>query len=169
MRERYAAAVELAEMYQGDNGLWQTTVWPGRADVLLSALDPDWPFVLIETWDGNSDWHEATVSVGPQDQPRLRLVRHHRFDLLVTPAEAIAIGRHLHAQSVGGGGLGCYQFRQRPRATFRLPDYSRPRGRADAMRGQGVDLAIDLAHDGEVAVVWSPNKTAVIEYVQRLA
>jgi hypothetical protein len=65
--------VELAEMYQGDNGLWQTAVWPGRADVLLSALDPDWPFVLIETWDGNSDWHEATVSVGPQDQPRLRL------------------------------------------------------------------------------------------------
>jgi hypothetical protein len=37
------------------------------------------------------------------------------------------------------------------------------------MRGQGVDLAIDLPHDGEVAVVWSPNKTAVIEYVQRLA
>jgi hypothetical protein len=135
---------------------------------LLSALDPDWPFVLIETRDGNSDWHEATVSVGPQDQPRLRLVRHHRFDLLVTPAEAIEIGRHLHAQGVGGGRLGCYQFRQRPRATFRLPDYSRPR--ADAMRrGQRVDLAIDLPHDGEVAVVWSPNKTAVIEYVQRLA
>jgi hypothetical protein len=74
---------------------------------LLSALDPDWPFVLIETRDGNSDWHEATVSVGPQDQPRLRLVRHHRFDLLVTPAEAIEIGRHLHAQGVGGGRLGC--------------------------------------------------------------
>jgi hypothetical protein len=37
------------------------------------------------------------------------------------------------------------------------------------MRGQGVDLAIDLPHDGEVAVVCSPNKTALIEYVQRLA
>ena len=171
MRERSAAAVELAEMRQGDKGMWQTTVWPGRADVLLSALDPDWPFVLIETGDGNSDWHEATVSVGPQDRPRLRLVRHHRFDLLVTPAEAIEIGRHLHAQGVGGGGLGCYQFRQRPRATFRLPDYSRPRprARADAMRGQGVDLAIDLPHDGEVAVVCSPNKTALMEYLQRLA
>ena len=80
-------------MHQRDDGLWQVGVWPGRADVLLRALDPDWPFVLIETWDGNSDWHEATVSLGAQDETRLRLVRRHRFDLLVTPAEAAEIGR----------------------------------------------------------------------------
>lgn len=168
MRERYPAAVNIRDVYQDDGGLWRTDVWPARADVLLSALDPDWPFVLIETWDGNSDWHEATVSVGPQDAPRPRLVRHHRFDLLVSPAEAIEIGRHLHAERADGGGLGCYQFRQRPRATFRLPDYSRPRARADAMRGHGVDLAIDLPHEQEVAVVCSPNMTALTEYVHRL-
>jgi hypothetical protein len=158
--------MELGEVHQRDDGLWRVAVWPGRADVLLGPLDSDWPFVLIETWDGNPGWHEATVSVGAHDEPRLRLVRHHRFDLLVTPAEAIEIGRHLHAQGPAGGGLVCYQFRERPRAGFRLPDD--PRGRADAMRGQGVDLAIDLPHDGEVAVVCSPNETAVIEYVQRL-
>lgn len=167
MRESYAAAMELGELDQRDGGLWRVTAWPGRADVLLGALDPGWPFVLIETWDGNSGWHEATVSVGAHDEPRLRLVRRHRFDLLVTPSEAIGIGRHLHAQGPAGGGLRCYQFRRRPGAAFRLPDD--PRGRAGAMRGQGAVLAIDLPHDGEIALVCSPDKTAVTEYVQRLA
>ena len=66
-----------------------------------------------------------------------------------------------------GGGFGCYQFRQRPRADFHLPDY--PQGRADAMRGQGVELVIDLPHDMEVAVLSSPSKAALSHYLRRLA
>ena len=159
--------MKTPEVLQNDHGLWHTLLPSARADNLLGALDPDAMFVLIETWDGNWDWHEATVSVGPQDEPRTRLVRHHRFDLLVTAAEALEIGRHFHARRIDGGGLGCYQFRQRPRADFRLPDS--PRGRADAMRGQGVDLAIDLPRAGEVAEVCSPSKPTLIEYIQRFA
>ena len=154
-------------MQQDENGLWWSSVWPGRADVLLAALNPDSAYVLIETWDGKRDWHEAVVSVGVGEEPRTRVVRHHGFDVLVSPQEATAIGRHLHAQGLVGGGFICYQFRQRPRASFRLPDY--PQGRADAMRGQGVELAIDLPHDGEVAVVNSPSKAALSDYMRRLA
>ena len=162
----YASAVDVSEPYLNDEGLWQAAVNPGHADVLLGALDPHLPYVLIETWDGESDWHEATVSVGPDDQPRSRVVRRHRFDLLVSPAEAIEIGAHLRAQGLSGGGLGCFQFRQRPRSTFRLPDASR--SRADAIRGQRVELAIDLPHDDEVAVVSSPIEANVVQFVRRL-
>ena len=107
------------------------------------------------------------VSVGPGDAPRLRVVRHHQFGLLVTPADAVEIGAHLHARGRRGGGLGCFQFRRRPPAIFRLPETSR--GRADAMRGQAVEMAIELPHDGEVAVVASPNESSLVEYVARLA
>jgi hypothetical protein len=99
---RYAAAVELGEVRQGENGVWRSSVWPGRADVLLAALNPDCAYVLIETWDGDRDWHEAVVSVGIGEEPRTRVVRKHRFDALVSPEEATAIGRHLHAQGVSG-------------------------------------------------------------------
>lgn len=154
-------------MQQDENGVWRSSVWPGRADVLLAALNPDSAYVLIETWDGDRDWHEAVVSVGVGEEPRTRVVRKHRFDVLVSPEEATAIGRHLHAQGVSGRGFRCYQFRQRPRADFRLPHY--PQGCADAMRGQGVELAIDLPHDMEVAVVSSPSKAALSHYLRRLA
>lgn len=159
--------VEISEPYQNDDRLWCASVYPGRADLLLGGLDPALPFVLIETWDGQSDWHEAAVSVGPDEPPRRRIVRSHRFDVLVTPAEAIEIGAHLHAQGLSGGGLGCFQFRVRPPATFRLPEWSK--GRANAMRGQGVELAIDLPHDDEVAVVSSPTESNLLEYVRRLS
>jgi hypothetical protein len=159
--------VEISQPYQNDDRLWCASAYPGHADLLLGGLDPAFPFVLIETWDDQSDWHEAIVSVGLDEQPRRRIVRHHRFDVLVTPAEAIEIGAHLHAQGLKGGGLGCFQFRQRPRATFRLPEWSE--GRANAMRGQGVELAIDLPHDGEVAVVYSPTESNLLQYVDKLA
>jgi hypothetical protein len=158
--------VDLSEPYLDGDGLWRVSVYPGHADVLLGALRTDWLFVLIETWDGQTDWHEAIVSVGTNDDPQPRLVRHHSFDLLVTPADASQIGTHLRAQGLSGGGLGAYQFRERPRSNFRLPDWSR--GRADAMRGQRVELAIDLPHDEEVAVVSSPYKFNLIDYVARL-
>lgn len=160
------ADMEISEPYYNDDRLWCASVFPGRADLLLEGLDPAFPFVLIETWDGQRDWHEATVSVGRDEAPRRRIVRYHRFDVLVSPAEAVEIGAHLHAQGLSGGGLGCFQFRERPRATFRLPEWSK--GRADAMRGQRVELSIDLPHDGEVAVVCSPTESNLLAYVRRL-
>ena len=153
-------------MSYDDNGLWRTSVWPGHADVLLSALDPGAGFVLIETWDGIPGWHDALVTIGAAQEPRTRLVRHHRFDLLVTPTEAIEIGQQLRSQGIAGGGLGCYQFPERPRPDFRLPEDAR--ARADAMRGQGVVLRIDLPHDGEVAVAWSPMKEQLERFARML-
>jgi hypothetical protein len=168
MVDGYPAVVDVSEPFLNDDRLWQAAVYPGYADVLLRTLDPLMPYVLIETWDGKSEWHEATVSVGPDDEPRSRLVRRHRFDLLVSPAEAVEIGVHLSAEARDGwGGLGCFQFRRRPRSTFHLPDS--PRSRADAMRGQGVELEIDLPHDGEVAVVRSPLESNLVQFMRRLA
>ncbi len=155
--------MELGEVSLNAGGSWRCTVYPGRADLMLAALDPTAGFVLIETYDGGDGWHEAVVSVSPDETSRPRLVRHNRFELLVDPIEAAEIGRHLHAS---GRGFMSYQFRERPRADFYLPKY--PQGRADAMRGQGVELAIDLPHDGDLAVVCSPTKVLVDEYVQRL-
>lgn len=135
--------------------------------MLLGGLDPAWPFVLVETWDGQSDWHEAVVGVGPHELPRRRTVRRHQFDVLVDPAEAREIGVQIRAQGTAGGGFACFQFRERPRASFRLPEWSR--GRADAMRGQGVEIAVELPHDNEVAVVWSPKESTLRDYLDRLA
>lgn len=158
--------MEISEARERD-GLWHAAVHPGHADILLGAIDHRWPFVLIETWDGIPGWHEAIVSIGIDDEPRPRLVRRHSFDLLVSPAEAAEIGRRLRKQGLGGGGFLCHQFQQRPKATFWLPE--RPRPRADAMRGQGVELTIDLPHDTEVAVVSSPVKANVDAFASRLA
>lgn len=142
--------MNVSEPHQVESGLWCITVDVGHADDLLAALDPDHAFVLIETWDGDPDWHEVVVSAGGADSPRTRFVRRHSFDLLVTPAEAVEIGVHLRNEGVAGGGLSCYQFRQPPKATFRLPDSAK--GHADALHGQGVAIAIDLPHDSETAV-----------------
>lgn len=154
------------ELTEDDHGIWRGSVVGAHADQLLASLDRSAPFVLIETWDGYLDWHEAVVSVGSDDGPRPRTVRRHTFDLLVTPTEAVEIGRQLRGQGVAGGGLVCYQFRSRPHADFRLPDQGRRR--ADAMRGLGVELMIDLPHDGEVAVVSSPDKAVLEGYAARL-
>ncbi|MBM7520463.1 hypothetical protein [Nocardioides nitrophenolicus] len=159
--------MDLSEPYQQADGLWCVSVNPGHADELLGALDPEFPFVLIETWDGDSDWHEAVVSVGPNDVARPRLVRHHSFDLLVTPVEARGVGVHLRAQGLAGGGLGCFQFRERPAPAFRVP--ASLAGRRSALEGQKVEIAIELPHDGEVAVVASPSRARLIAYGQRLA
>ena len=155
--------VEIGEVGQNEGGSWRSSIYPGRADLLLQALDPTAEFVLIETSDGEPDWHEAVVSVSPTEAPRPRLVRRHSFDLLVTPEEAAEIGDHLHES---GRGFLCFQFRRRP-TDFDLPDY--PRGRADAMRGQGVELSIDLPHDGDLAVVVSPSRPSVEAFLRRLA
>lgn len=56
--------MNVSELHRNDNGIWAISIHPGRADILLAALDPTWPFVLIETWDGDPDWRKAAVSVG---------------------------------------------------------------------------------------------------------
>lgn len=151
---------------QADDGLWCVAVHPGHADLLLAALDAAMSFVLIESWDGISDWHEAVVRIGADAEPRLRVVRRLSFDLLVAPSEAAEIGGQLRELGVAGGGLLCHQFRQRPHANFHMPDSGK--ARADAARGQGVELTIDLPHDGEVAVVSSPSEDNLKAYVRRL-
>jgi len=156
--------MDLGEVSLNEGGSWRGSVYPARAAHLLAALDPTAGFVVIETYDGVNGWHESIVSVSPDEEPRRRLVRHHSFELLVDPVEAAEIGRHL---SASGRGFMAYQFRDRPPAQFDLPEH--PKGRAEAMRGQGVVLAIDLPHDGELAVVASPSKDAVDEFLLRLA
>jgi hypothetical protein len=151
---------------QSEYGLWRVAVTAGQADLLLAALDPDLPFVVIETWDGDPGWHEATVRVGATGELRTRTVRRNSFDLLLSPKEAVEIGQYLRVQGVSGGGLTCYQFRARPRSDFRLP--AQPKARSDAMRGLGVELLIDLPHHGEVAVVSSPARSALDAFVARL-
>ncbi|MBM0124577.1 hypothetical protein [Pimelobacter simplex] len=106
------------------------------------------------------------MSIGLDDVPHRRLVRRHSFDLLVSPAEAAVIGVRLRLQGLSGGGFLCHQFQQRPKATFQLPE--RPRARSDAMRGQGVELTIDLPHDTEVAVVTSPFRANLERFTSRL-
>lgn len=158
--------MDLSEPSRQGDGLWCISIHPGHADELLAALDPELPFVLIETWDGLADWHEAVVSVGPDDEARPRLVRRHSFDLLVSPGEAYEVGVHLRAQGLAGGGFGCFQFRERPTSEFRLP--ASPEGRRSAMQRQGVQIAIDLPHDGEVAVVSSLSRTTLDAYFRRV-
>lgn len=156
--------MDLSEVSLNPGGAWHFSAYPGRADLLLAALDPTAAYVLIETYDGVHGWHEAFVSISPTEPPKRRLVRRLAFELLVDPTEAAEIGSHLHET---GRGFMMYQFRQQPRADFHLPDC--PKGRADAMRGHGVELSIDLPHDGEVAVVASPRKSAADDYRRRLS
>lgn len=159
--------MEVQDPYQTDARLWCAPVHPGHADVLLAALHPDHPFVLIETWDGIGDWHKATVRIGADDEPRPRLVRKHSFDLLVSPAEAAEIGSLLRAQGMSGGGFRCHQFQRHPKATFHVPDSLQ--ASAGAQRGQGVELSIELPHDGEPALVSSPNRANLDAFLARLA
>jgi len=139
-------------------------VHPGHADELLAALDPDVSFVVIECGDPSLGWHDALVAIGEEVTPRLRRVRNLAFDLLVNPSEAASLGPLVRTEH--DGSLRCYQLNAEPRSGFRLPDVGH--GRAEAMRGFGVHLMVDLPHDGEGAAITSTGAAALDAFVGRL-
>lgn len=112
-------------------------MFPGHADELLSALDPDSPFVLIECGDPSRGWHDALVTIGPESSPSSRLVRNVSFDVLVTPADAAGLGPLLRAEH--DGQLRAVQLMREPSAHFRLPAADRGLAQANEWTGGSPD------------------------------
>jgi len=114
-------------------GLWRFAVGVGHADELLAAVDPQAAYVLVEFGNPSRGWHDAPVLIGGEASPHVRRVRNLHFDLLVTGTELAALGALMRREH--DGSLTCYQFKEKPRADFRLPDHEP--ARTHAMQGQG--------------------------------
>ena len=147
-------------------GIWSFAVFPGHADELMAALDPALKAVVFEdASDGIAGWHDAAVRLGGEP-PTTHQVRGLAFDLLLTPSQAQEVGGLLRRSAASG--VFCWQAATLPRDRhFRLSD-KRNRGMRGAMVGLGISLAIDLPHDGEVAVVATVSERLAFEAIERL-
>jgi len=142
---------------------------PGLAGGFRSsrALDPAVPHVVIE---GHSPapvgWHGVSVPIAIGDPVAgLRMVRTLRFDLLLSPTEALALGAQFdHADQ---GGLFAWQTGRRPPDSFSLLALEH-RARAPAMRGLAISLVIDLPHSTETASLQSPEREHLETALTRL-
>ena len=153
-----------SDVVQTATGLWRLGVGVGHADELLAAVDPQAAYVVVECGNPGRGWHDAPVRIGDEAAPQVRRVRGLHFDLLVAGAELTALGSLMRREH--DGSLTCYQFEEEPKADFRLPD--REPARTHAMRGQGVLLHVQLPHDGESAVVSSPEESVLEAFAARL-
>ncbi len=88
-----------------------------------------------------------------------------RFDLCVSPQEAIDAGPELDQSDQGW--LYAWQVPGKPPEHLALSQKQGP-SRSAAMRGVGVTLLIDLPHRRETAVLWSPDRPHLMAALNRL-
>lgn len=147
---------------------WSVAVHHARASELVRAFDPDLPYVVIE---GHSPvrpgWHALPVPLtGEPISLRTRTVRNVRFDMRVSPQDAIDAGAELDNSDQGW--LYAWQVPTEPPANLMLSQ-KQGHARTAALRAAGVALFIDLPHSGETAVLWSPQRELLDAAVGRLA
>jgi len=149
------------------NGVWTAGVNRLDASDLMWAFDPAVPHVVIEGHSpARPGWHGLPVPVTTGDPaPRPRTVRSLRFDLLLSPAEAIALGTHV--DQADQGGLFAWQTSRRPPDFLSLLDVGH-RARGQVMRNLAISLVIDLPHSKESAVLQSPRREHLETALTRL-
>ena len=146
---------------------WTAAVHGASPSDLVCAFDPALPHVVIE---GHSPvppgWHSLEIPLAEGHGPiGLRSVRRVRFDLLLSPQEAIASASEL--DGADHGGLFAWQAATVPtHLTLSVLDGD---AREAARRSAGVTLMIDLPHRKETAVLWSPERTALEAAIVRLS
>jgi hypothetical protein len=100
-----------------------------------------------------------------QEPTRMRTVRRIRFDICMSPHEAIEAGPELDEGDQGW--LYAWQVPREP-PQHSVLSHKEGRSRRAAMDGIGVALLIDLPHRGETAVLWSPSRHTLDGSLQRL-
>ncbi|MFF2554595.1 hypothetical protein ACFVUS_26580 [Nocardia sp. NPDC058058] len=102
---------------------------------------------------------------GNGESLQTRMVRRIRFDLRMTPQEAIQAGPELDNSDQGW--LYAWQAPTEPPQDLVL-SHKEGRSRTAALEGVGVSLLIDLPHRNETAVLWSPTRHILNAAVERL-
>ncbi len=111
-------------------------------------------------------WHAHPVALtGDPTSMRTRTVRGIRFDLCLSPQEAIDAGPELDHSDQGW--LYAWQVPRKPPQHLMLSQKHGP-ARRSAMRGVAVTLLIDLPHRRETAVLWSPDRRQLEAALNRL-
>jgi hypothetical protein len=134
---------------------------------LVRAFDPDLQYVVIEGHSPvDAGWHVLPMALtGNLTSIRTRTVRRVRFDICVSPQEAIDAGSELDESDQGW--LYAWQVPLKPPSDLMLSQ-KQGRSRVAAMRGVGVTLLIDLPHRRETSVLWSPDRHLLNTALDRL-
>ncbi|MFF0614088.1 hypothetical protein ACFYUD_36025 [Nocardia tengchongensis] len=149
------------------DGSWSVAVHGARPSELVRAFDPALPYVVIEGHSpAQPGWHRLPIALTDKGESiRTRTVRRIRFDICVSPREAIEAGPELDNSDQGW--LYAWQVPTEPPEYLVLSD-KEGRSRRAAMDGIGVTLLIDLPHRGETAIVWSSSRDVLDSAVERL-
>jgi hypothetical protein len=149
------------------DGSWAVGIHYAGASELVRDFDPDQPFVVVEGHAPiGAGWHALPMPLTSSPAPaRTRTGRRVRFDLLISPQEAIDAGPEFDQSD--SGWLYAWQTPIPPPPNLTLSDKN-DRARAAAMRRIGVMLLIDLPHRAETAVLWSPDHAILEAALDRL-
>ncbi|MFB7719447.1 hypothetical protein [Nocardia sp. NPDC056100] len=149
------------------DGGWSVAVHGARPSELVRAFDPALLYVVIEGHSpARPGWHRLPIALsGNGESIRPRTVRGIRFDLCVSPREAIEAGPELDESDQGR--LYAWQVPTEPPDYLVLSD-KEGRSRRAAMDGIGVALLIDLPHRRETAIVWGSSRDVLESAVERL-
>jgi hypothetical protein len=103
----------------------------------------------------DTGWHTLPIpQTGSPASARAKTARRVRFDLLLSPQEAMDAGPEF--DQADSGGLYAWQTRVPPPPNLTLSDKN-DHARTAALCSVGVSLLIDLPHRRETAVLWSPE------------
>ena len=148
---------------------WEVAVAFETAAEPMQALDPAVPFVVIEGYSPltSDKWQKFPVSLSDDgEEPRLGLVRGVRFDLLMSPAEAVASAPRMD-RYFQGSGFYMWQSDRRPPEYLHLLQLEHP-ARTAAIKGVGVSLLINVHHVWDTGIMWSPTHEGLLAAVERL-
>lgn len=149
------------------DGGWSVAVHGARPSELVRALDPELRYVVIEGHSPvTTGWHRLPMALTDKNESvRTRMVRRIRFDICMSPQEAIQAGPEL--DDSGQGWLYAWQVPTEPPRDLVL-SHKEGRSRRAAMEGIGVTLLIDLPHRAETAILWSPDRHVLDASLERI-
>lgn len=149
-------------------GAWSVGVHDAQTSQLVRAFDPGQPFIVLEGHSpGGGGWQRLAVPLAATEGSlSTHRVRGMRFDLLLTPDEALEVADALDVPFPDGG-LFAWQTPTEPPSALRLLGRDH-RARASASKDVGVTLMIDQPHAEETAVLWSPTQILLEGALDRL-
>jgi hypothetical protein len=145
-------------------GMWSITLRRASLAELLSALDPHLPYVVLEDVGAREQrWRATGIPGNDHPGPDLR-TRNLRFDLLLGPAELVAMTDWLEANA---GTLFLWQAHHPPPAEQSMRHVTGHQ-RLRLAEQLGIDLFVDQPRRSAPALISSPSYDVLSQAVNRL-
>ncbi|NJC69602.1 hypothetical protein HC031_07695 [Planosporangium thailandense] len=159
----------MGDVSETADGLYAVSIWPASAAMLAQAPDPAAGPVVVEGYlAAGSGWTKLRLPFFgiPGDELQQLTVRRMSLDLLLSPSEFAQLAPRLEGTRVAG--LEFWQtYRDQVPQHASLSD-KQGKARRAAFIGLDVAIAVQLPHDGEVAVLAAPTAVRVQAALKRI-